>query len=318
MRAEHDGREVLARVLGLHAHGLRPRLDVGEADPRESRRGLVRRGKCHGPRQPASAGSATRRSRPGRRRRCPRPPHCATRRPPGTSAANRCSNRRSWSAIQWNVAVERIASTGGGELELGEVGDAHVGARAEPLARLGDHRRRAVDRDDLAAREPLEQRRRHAPGAAAGVEHALVPAQLEPVEHLAAHRLQRRRDTLVGGGVPVARGQAVTSRSASSAAASTRRATSSAGRRQAPRTCEETISGSVESGDRRRRGRGGSRAAELAPQRLQPVVAGESAAEADADVAERQVDLVVQRRARGRGRRGRSRARGRRRGRSRS
>ena len=91
------------------------------------------------------------------------------------------------------------------EHELGEVGDADVDARPEPLARLGDHRGRAVDRDHLAARQPLQQRRRHAARAAAGVEHALVAAQLEAVEHLAAHRLQRRRDALVGLGVPVAR-----------------------------------------------------------------------------------------------------------------
>ena len=52
------------------------------------------------------------------------------------------------------------------------------------------------------------------------------------------------------------------------------------------------------------------RRAELAAQRLEPVVAGQAAAEADADVAEGEVDLVMDRPARGPARRGRSRARG--------
>ena len=93
------------------------------------------------------------------------------------------------------------------QLELEQVGGEHLDARAEPLARLRHHRRRPVDRDDLAARQALDQRGGHAAGAAAGVEHALVAAQLEPVEHLAPHRLHRRRDPLVGLGVPVARHQ---------------------------------------------------------------------------------------------------------------
>ena len=35
----------------------------------------------------------------------PSPPHWATRRPPGFKASARFSKRRSWSHIQWNVAV---------------------------------------------------------------------------------------------------------------------------------------------------------------------------------------------------------------------
>ena len=226
----------------------------------------------------------------------PAPPHWATIRPPGRSAANRRSKSRSWSAIQWNVAVERIASTGALELELGEVGDAHVGARPEPLARLGDHRRRAVDGDHLAARQALEQRRRHAPGAAAGVEHALVAAQLEPVEHLAAHRLQRRRDALVGGGVPVARRHqprdeplGLVGRALDELAYLVRRPAPAAQHVPRDDVGVRRVGPPDPDADAHE-----VRAAELAPQRLQPVVAREPAALLEADVAERQVDLVVQ------------------------
>jgi hypothetical protein len=76
---------------------------------------------------------------------------------------------------------------------------------AQPLARRLDHRRRPVDRHDLTARQPLEQRRRHPPGAAAGIQHPLVALEIEPVEHLPAHRLERRRHPFVRVGVPVAR-----------------------------------------------------------------------------------------------------------------
>ena len=75
----------------------------------------------------------------------------------------------------------------------------------QPPAGLVHHRGRAVDRDHLSGGQALEQRGGHAPGAAAGVEHALVAAQLEAVEHVAPHRLERRRDPLVRGRVPVPR-----------------------------------------------------------------------------------------------------------------
>ena len=43
----------------------------------------------------------------------PTPPHWATRRPPGRRTAARWRNNAAWSGTQWNVAVDRIASTGG-------------------------------------------------------------------------------------------------------------------------------------------------------------------------------------------------------------
>ena len=42
----------------------------------------------------------------------PLPPHCATSRAPGLSAADSRWKRRSWSAIQWKTAFEKAASTG--------------------------------------------------------------------------------------------------------------------------------------------------------------------------------------------------------------
>ncbi len=41
----------------------------------------------------------------------PTPPHCATSQPPGRRTAARFANSASWSGTQWNVAVDRIAST---------------------------------------------------------------------------------------------------------------------------------------------------------------------------------------------------------------
>jgi len=91
------------------------------------------------------------------------------------------------------------------ELELGEIGGEDLRAAAEPFTGLLDHRLRAVDGDDLAARQALDERRGHAAGPAAGVEHALVAAQVEPVQHVAPHRLLGRGDALIGGCVPLSR-----------------------------------------------------------------------------------------------------------------
>jgi hypothetical protein len=91
------------------------------------------------------------------------------------------------------------------EVEREQIGLAHVDGVRQLRARLLDHRRRGVDRDHAAVRQPLEQRARDATGAAAGVQHRLVAAQHEPVEHVAAHRGQRSGDALVRRCVPIAR-----------------------------------------------------------------------------------------------------------------
>ena len=121
-----------------------------EADPLEPRRGVRRRLEVPrpGPARERGLGDGVDRA-PARRRRCPAPPHWATSRPPGRSAANRRSNSRSWSAIQWNVAVERIASTGWSSSSSSRSATNTSTPAPQPLARLLDHRRRAVDGHDL-------------------------------------------------------------------------------------------------------------------------------------------------------------------------
>ena len=136
----------------------------------------------------------------------PSPPHWATSRPPGRSAACRRANSRSWSAIQWNVAVERIASTRLVELEVEQVEHAHVdavgaGRRARSLA-ASTIEADASTAITLPARQALDQRLGDPPRAAARVEHDLVARQLQAREHLAAQRLHRPRDAVVARAVP--------------------------------------------------------------------------------------------------------------------
>ena len=90
------------------------------------------------------------------------------------------------------------------EVELEQVADAQVRVRPEPLAGGVDHRGRLVDRDHAPARQALDQRLRDPPGAAAGVEHGLIAAQLQPLEHLEPERLHRSGDAVVAGSVPLA------------------------------------------------------------------------------------------------------------------
>ena len=83
----------------------------------------------------------------------PRPPHWASSTPPGRRAAIRRSNSRSWSRIQWKVALEKIASTGSESSSSEQIGDDQLDPVAEVgevLGRVLDHRRRAVDPDHPA------------------------------------------------------------------------------------------------------------------------------------------------------------------------
>ena len=118
----------------------------------------------------------------------PAPPHWATSLPPGRSAACRRANSRSWSSIQWKVAVDRIASNGWVTSSSTQVDGERLDPVAEPLARLVDHRLAAVDRDQRAVRDAREQLLGDAAGAAARVEHALVPAEVEAVHDVPRHR----------------------------------------------------------------------------------------------------------------------------------
>ena len=245
----------------------------------------------------------------------PSPPHWATSRPPGFSASFRRANRRSWSPIQWNVAVETIASTGSSTVELEQVGLADVDRRRQPPPRLLDHRARAVDGDHAAARQPLDQHRGDAAGAAARVEHGLVAVQPQPPQHVAAHRLDAARSGAGRWRRPSHVATYVCTLSHTRAShGNTRRSASSAAREIRSATSAGWLAPAAEhvGGDDVRVGRVRApdadadavevRAAELALERLEAVVAGQAAAEPRADVAERQVDLVVDDEQRGRGR----------------
>ena len=196
------------------------------------------------------------------------------------------------------------------QVELEEVGAADVHVRRQQRARLLHHRGRAVDRDHAAGGEPLVQQAGDAAGAAARVEHGLVAAEDEAVEHVGAHRGHRRRQALVGGGVPVTRGIRLY--------VITYRVVLHLGRSEDDAL--GVVAGALDElahlggalpplaqhvgGDDLRVRRVGPadadphavevRAAQLALERLEPVVSGEPAAEPHADVAERKVDLVVQ------------------------
>ena len=61
---------------------------------------------------------------------------------------------------------------------------------------------------DAALGQLVEQHARHPAGAAAGVEHSLVAAQRQPVEHGLCHLHLGSGDAVVAGGVPVARAHA--------------------------------------------------------------------------------------------------------------
>ena len=88
--------------------------------------------------------------------------------------------------------------------QLEQVGAPHVGVR-QPLARRIDHRLRGVDGDHVPVGHTLDQRFGDPPGAAAGVEHRLIAAQLESFEYGEAERLHRAGDPVVALAVPCAR-----------------------------------------------------------------------------------------------------------------
>ena len=117
VRAEHDRRQELARVLGLAGRRRQPALRRGEARREQplaslpGRRvvpgrppagevlgvGFVREHRCRLPAQDVDVALS---------------PTLGHQPPAGAQRGAQAPNSRSWSAIQWKVAVERIASTG--------------------------------------------------------------------------------------------------------------------------------------------------------------------------------------------------------------
>ena len=213
VRAERDGAQELARLRRALRRGVEPdalarrspRAPGAAPSPRDRRSSTARA-------SPRRSGRRARARRPRARRATidatfPRPPHWATNGAPSFSAARMRAKSRSWSAIQWKVALETAASAGSSTVSSRRSCWTKR-ARSPPSWRcgLGDHRGRAVDPDDVTLRtQPLQQLGAHAAGAAAEVEHGLVAAQRQAVEDLGAPALVRGGDRVVAAGVPFAR-----------------------------------------------------------------------------------------------------------------
>jgi hypothetical protein len=126
------------------------------------------------------------------------PPHCAISWPPPRSASRRRANQARVVAqpVERRRREDRVDVTTA-EVELLEVLVDQLDAVAQAHARRREHLGGPVDADHPAVRQALDQRLGDAARAAAGVEHGLVAAQLQAVEHLAADPLERRRDAVV-------------------------------------------------------------------------------------------------------------------------
>ena len=117
--------------------------------------------------------------------------------------ARRTAARGRGSSGRWRWRRSRRPARSSSSVE--QVGDAQL----DPVAELGqvlagvlDHRRRGVDADHPALGQALAEQPRHPAAAAAGVEHGLVAAQVEPGEHLAPPLLLRVGDLVVGRARP--------------------------------------------------------------------------------------------------------------------
>ena len=224
----------------------------------------------------------------------PWPPHCATSRPPGLSAACRFANSRSWSPIQWNVAVESTASTGSSSASSGRSAwrtSTPAGSSARACSTIDGAASTAITRP-CGSRSCSTRVTLPVPQPASSTVSS--PRSTSRSSTSAPIAVSGAGEALVGGGVPVAR------RHPSTTAARPRRA-----RAHELAHLVGALAPLAEHvrGDDLGVGRVGPadadpdalevRAAELALERLQPVVARQPAAEPHADVAERQVDLVV-------------------------
>ncbi len=137
----------------------------------------------------------------------PTPPHWATSRPPSRSAARRRANSVAWSAIQWNVAVERIASTV-------RPPRSRVVRSATTSSRSGraPRRSRAAAIIDAEPSTPITRPRGRRSSSASVTRPEPQPAsrtvssprERQALEHRAPHRLHRRREAVVVRPVPVA------------------------------------------------------------------------------------------------------------------
>ena len=141
----------------------------------------------------------------------PTPPHCATSRPPGLIASwSRCEQRVVVvDPVKRRVREDDDRPARAARARRGPDTSTSRGRRAPPArARPSTARRRRRTRGRAGTQ--LGEPRGHPARAAAGVEHHLVAAQLEPLELLERPPELRIGDAVVGGRVPVARRPALT------------------------------------------------------------------------------------------------------------
>ena len=155
--------EPSATVRGTRAGPRAPRgrrattSRVDEAEPFEpGRRSRRRLRSSTGRASPPARGRRPRRSPPASDGDVAAPPHWATSRPPGRAprAAARTAGRGRRSSGTSRSRGSRRPGSASSSSSRSATSTSTRGA--EPLARLLDHRRRAVDRHDLAARQPLD------------------------------------------------------------------------------------------------------------------------------------------------------------------
>ena len=209
-RAEADRAQVAHRVARVDVDARQPAPDVGEPGRAQPRLGVLGRRELPVGR-PALQVLGVRRLlghvQPGLLDRRDVAGAAALGDEPAARLEGRVQPREQARVVEDPVERRRREDRVDGllQLELEQVRLADVDRRRQLVARALDHRPRAVDRDHAPAREALEQQPRHAARPAARVEHRLVAVEEEPVEHVGPHRGHRRRQALVGRGVPVAR-----------------------------------------------------------------------------------------------------------------
>src|SRR5215469_9169669 len=112
----------------------------------------------------------------------PAPPHYATSLPPGRRSVASRANSSSWSRTQWNVAVEKMTSTGSGKLRSSKPRFDDRGAGEQPLPGKADHLRIEVDANHSSTRQPFQQPGCDPASATAGIQNGLVASQLQAAQ----------------------------------------------------------------------------------------------------------------------------------------
>ena len=139
----------------------------------------------------------------------PAPPHWATSRPPGRVTAARLRNSASWSGTQWNVAVERTASTRP-SIGSGTPRSATTYSIRSPKRASRSRAASTIDGEPSSAMtrpvgQALGELLGDAAAAAAGIEDALVAPERQAIEDRRAPARHRVGDAVVRPRVPVAR-----------------------------------------------------------------------------------------------------------------